>query len=193
VLLLMAIGLSLICREITTALVNGFHTLAILDVDAPTLIGLPAPVLAAIAGVARSVLSQAALVALFALAFSRLRRRWMVGLLALLAACAFVSEEVRTPGEFALEYAIAITGIACALAFCVWFARGNYLAYFAVLTASAFHPAIAELIHSPNSGLVIQGWILAAVLLVILSWTLGPGLTRSARSPAAKVEQVAAP
>lgn len=193
VLLLMAIGLWHVCHELSNILVTRFHALAILDVDGPTLTGLPAPVLAAVAGVARSVLSQAAVVALFALVLKHLRRRWMLVPLALLAACASVSEEVRSPGEFALEYAIGIAGIVCALAFCIWFARGNYLAYFAVLTLSAFHPALAELIHSPNPALVTQGWILAVVLILILVWTLGPGWTRSARSSGAKAEEAAAP
>ena len=98
----------------------------------------------------------------------------------LLAVCALVSEEVRTPGEFALEYLLALVGVACAVAFCVWFARMNYLAYVLVLGMGAVISALAELLHSGNAGLEMQGGIVAAAVLAGLAWAVGPGLARRA-------------
>jgi hypothetical protein len=77
-----------------------------------------------------------------------------------------------------LEYLLAFAGIACALAFCMWFARNNYLAYAMVLGMAAIHPALAELLHSGNAGLEMQGWAVVAVIAAGIALAVGPGLMR---------------
>jgi hypothetical protein len=178
VLLLLAFGLWHICHQLAEVLTDRFHTLAILGVDNPALIGLPAPAVEAVANAVRSIFAQGAMLAVLALAVQKLPKRWMLGPLTLLAVCALVSDEVRTPGEFALEYLLAFAGIACALTFCLWFARNNYLAYAMVLGMAAIHPALAELLHSGNAGLEMQGWAVVAVIAAGIAWAVGPGLVR---------------
>ena len=176
VLLLLAIGLWHFCHQLALVLADRFHTLAILSVDEPGLIGLPVPALAAVANVVRAIFTRAALLALIVLAVRELPKRWMLVPLLLLAVFALVSEDVRTPGEFALEYVLAFVGVACAIAFCVWFARLNYLAYTPVLGMGAVHEAMAELLHSGNAGLETQGWIVLGAVLLGIAWAVGPGL-----------------
>ena len=62
-------------------------------------------------------------------------------LVLLVAAGAVGGALVRTPGELALQYGIALLTGAGALLFCYRFARDNYLAYAVVLHLSnlAFH------------------------------------------------------
>jgi membrane protease YdiL (CAAX protease family) len=177
-LLLLAIGLWLFCQQTAAVLAGRFHTAAILGVDSPTLIGIPAPALAAVASAVRSVFSRAAILAVLTLLAGKLPKRWMLTPLMLVAVFVTMSDEVRTPGEFALEYAVGLLGIACALTFCIWFARENHLAYLLVLGLTALHPALAELFHSGNAALETQGWIVAAVLIVGIGWAVGPGLMR---------------
>lgn len=128
------------------------------------------------ANVVRAIFTRAALLALIVLAVRKLPKRWMLVPLLLLAVFALVSEDVRTPGEFALEYVLAFVGVACAIAFCVWFARLNYLAYMLVLGMGAVHEAMAELLHSGNAGLETQGWIVLGAVLLGIAWAVGPGL-----------------
>jgi len=179
VLLLLAVGLWYFCHRLAAVLADRFHSVAILGVDYPSPIGIPAPALAGLAKVVEAIFARAAILALGALAVRLLRKRWRLVPLALLAACALVSEEVRTPGEFAFEYVLALMAVACTLAFCLWFARANYLAYALAMGIGAVHSAIAELLHSGNAGLEMQGGILLSVVLVGLVWAVGPGLVRA--------------
>ena len=117
------------------------------------------------------------------LAVRMLPRRWMLAPLTLLAACALVSGDVRTFGEFALEYLLALAGIACSLAFCAWFARNNYLAYALVLGLLGAIPALSELLQSGNAGLEMQGWIVVAVVVAAIAWAVALGLLPSAGEP----------
>ncbi len=79
------------------------------------------------------------------------------------------------PGPTALEYGVALVGVVCAVAFCVWFARSNYLAYVLVFGMGAVHAALTEL-RAGNAGLAMQGWIVVAVAVAALVWAVGPGL-----------------
>jgi hypothetical protein len=177
-LLLMAIGLWHICHQFAALLMDRLHALAVPDIDGPTLVDLPAPAVTAVANAVRSIFSRAAMLAVLALAIRKLPKRWMLIPLVLLAVCASVADDVRTPAEFALEYAVGFVTLASALLFCLWFARNNYLAYVLILGLAALHPAFSELLHSGNSALATQGWAVAAVMLAGLAWALGPGLMR---------------
>jgi hypothetical protein len=125
VLLLLAMGLWRLSQALADVLTDRLHAVAILGMDSPSLIGLPAPAVTAVANVVRAIFTRAAMLAVLALVVQKLPKRWMLAPLTLLAACVLVSDEVRTPGEFALEYLVSFAGMVCALAFCVWFARNN--------------------------------------------------------------------
>jgi hypothetical protein len=104
----------------------------------------------------------------------------MLALLALAALSVNLSGEIRTPGEFALQYAMAAIWAGCAVLFCVLFARKNYLAYALVFWAMALRPAIAELFGNGNPALERQGWMVAGVLAVSVVWAVAPALRRKA-------------
>jgi hypothetical protein len=184
VLLLLAFGLWYFCHQLAAVLSDRYHALAFVGVDDPSLVGLPAPWLVAVANVAREIFSRAAILTLAVLAVRMLAKRWMLAPLALLVACALVSDAVRTPGEFALEFVVALASVACLLLFCMWFGRMNYLGYTLVLGLSAIHAPLGELMRGGNDGLAMQGWTVVAVMLVGLAWALAPGLARRSKVPA---------
>jgi hypothetical protein len=104
----------------------------------------------------------------------------MLALLALAALTVYLSGEIHTPGEFALQYAMAAIWAGCAVLFCRLFARKNYLAYALVLWAMTLRPAMMELLGSDNPALERQGWMVAGVLAVTVVWAVAPALRRRA-------------
>ena len=64
---------------------------------------------------------------------------------ALLALCATIPGQVRTPGEFLLHYAISLAMAAGGIAFCWFFARRNYLAYALVFWLMALRTPMLQL------------------------------------------------
>ena len=129
----------------------------------------------ALANIVRSFFTRAAILAVGVLLFQRLRKRWMIAVVAIASACAMVNEAARTPAEFALEFVPALVAVACVLAFCVWFARSNYLAYVLVLTIGAVYDTAAELRHT---AVETQGWIVLGLVFVGFVWLVGTGLVR---------------
>jgi hypothetical protein len=176
VLLLLAIGLWQFWHQLAGLLTERFHALSFVEVDDPSLIGLPVPALTAVIDAVRTIFSRAAILALGVLALRSLPKRWMVAPLVLLLAFVAVSGDARTPGEFALSYGTALTGLAFTLAFCLWFARRNYLAYVLVFTLDSLYPAAAEMFHSGNRALAMQGWIVVGAAVLALAWAVGPSL-----------------
>src|SRR5208337_4917440 len=120
----------------------------------------------------------AATLAFLAVVVKKLPQWRMLALLAAAALTVNLSGEIRTPGEFALQYAMAALWAGCAVLFCMFFARKNYLAYALVLWAMALRPAIAELFGNGNPALERQGWIVAGVLAAGVIWALAPALRR---------------
>jgi hypothetical protein len=177
VLLLMAVGLWHFCHQLAGVLTDRLHALAILEVGNPSLVGLPMPALQALAGGVRAIFSQGAILAILVLAWQRVPKRWMLAPITLLAVCSSVSGDVRTAGEFGLEYLLALSTVAAAVLFCAWFARRNYLTYVLVIWLAALYPALAELLHSGNGPLTSQGWMVAAVALAGILWAIWPRLT----------------
>ena len=100
--------------------------------------------------------------------------------LALAALSVNLSGDIRTPGEFALQYGMAAIWAGCAVLFCVCFARKNYLAYALVLWAMALRPAMMALFGNANAALERQGWMVAGVLAVSVVWAVAPALRRRA-------------
>ena len=173
-----AAGIGLLYRVLHGVLVGHFHAQAILAASAPDLIGVRAPSVAALASAAHSLITTGAVVALFALIVEQVQARWKLAAAGLVAVCALISNDVRTPGEFALEYGLAVAIAAAAITFCWFFGRKNYLAYVLVVWLIALRAPLAELLGNGNASLDVQGWIVGTVMAVTILWAVGPGLWR---------------
>jgi membrane protease YdiL (CAAX protease family) len=178
--LLAAAGLAILLNQHDAMLMDHHHAQALFAIGSPNLIVSRAPALAAVATAAMSVLMSAATLALIAIVIKKLPKWWMLALLALAALTVNLSGEIRTPGEFALEYGMAAIWAGCAVLFCLLFARKNYLAYALVLWAMALRPAMTELFGTGNPALERQGWMVAGVLAVTVVWAVAPALRRKA-------------
>jgi hypothetical protein len=176
--LLAAIGLAVLLNHYDAMLMDHHHASALFAIGSPDLIVSRAPALAAVAEAARSVLMNAATLALIAIIIKKLPKRWMLVPLALAVLTVNLAGDIRTPGEFALQYAMAAIWAGCAVLFCLLFARKNYLAYALVLWAMALRPAMTELFGNANPALERQGWMVASVLAVSVVWAVAPALRR---------------
>jgi hypothetical protein len=117
------------------------------------------------------------MLALVVLIARRLPAPWLAGA-ALLASLCVTSDQARTSGELALSYAIVLAFLACAVIFCRWFARANYLAYALVLWAEGIRSGLGELLANPNAGYQVQGWIVLACGLAAVVWLVSPAVRR---------------
>jgi hypothetical protein len=178
--LLAAAGLAVLLNQHDAMLMDHHHAQALFAITSPDLIVSRAPALAAVAGAVRSVLMNAATLALITVVVKKLPKRWMLVPLALAALTVNLAGDIRTPGEFALQYAMAAIWAGCAVLFCLLFARKNYLAYALVLWAMALRPAMMELFGNGNPALDRQGWMVAGVLALSVVWALAPALRRRA-------------
>jgi membrane protease YdiL (CAAX protease family) len=171
---LAAAGL-LLCINCLNALLNArFHAQSLLSIDPPTLIATAAPAVAAVAGAVSASAILAAALAVIVLIARRVPSRWVLALLALVALLGAVPQQVRTPGELALQYGVVVLAGAAAFAFCLWFGRANYLAYTVVFWSLSLRAALAELFGNDLAGLHAQGWIVAAALAFTVIWVLFP-------------------
>ncbi len=175
-----AVGLALLLRQLEMLLPARFHAQALFDVEREALPATALPALGALASL-RNVLVDGAALGLAVVIFRRLPRRWMALAAGLGAAFVGLPLEMRTPGEFALQYGMALAGIAALAALCVFFGRNNYLAYALVLAAWAMRAPLAELFGNPMAGLAVQGWIATAGLAAILVWAVAPAMSGRAR------------
>ncbi len=178
--LLAAAGLEILLNRHDAMLMDHHHAQALFAIGSPDLIVSRAPALAALASAVPSVLMNAATLVLIAIVIKKLPKWWMLALLAVAALTVNLSGDIRTPGEFALGYAMAAIWAGCAVLFCLLFARKNYLAYALVLWAMALRPAMTELFGTGNPALERQGWIVAGVLAVTVVWAVAPALRRKA-------------
>ena len=83
--LLAAAGFAILLNQHDAMLMDHHHAQALFAIGSPDLIVSRAPALAAVAGAARSVLMNAATLALIAIVIKKLPKRWMLALLALAA------------------------------------------------------------------------------------------------------------
>jgi membrane protease YdiL (CAAX protease family) len=164
-------GLGLLSHWLNGFLLQRFPAQALLSLDAPTLIASAAPSVAAAANAVRGILLFGAVIGTAALIAAGRRA------VALAIPFALLASGIRTPGEFLLQYAIAAVAVGTAVAFCRWFARGNYLAYAAALWAFALQGPLAELYSCPRQP---HFWILLAILAAGLLWALLPLRSRRA-------------
>jgi membrane protease YdiL (CAAX protease family) len=182
--LLAATGIAFALHQFAGLLVDRFHAQAVLSIGSPDIIVSTAPALAALSNAVRGLLSDAALLGLLALLVWQFKSPWMRYGAALLALCATLPSEVRTPGEFLLHYTISLATAAAGIAFCWLFARRNYLAYALVLWLMALRTPMLQLLDTGNGALQLQAWLIAAVMAATLVWAVAPALIR--RVPAAQ-------
>lgn len=158
-------GLGLLSHWLTGLLAQRFHAHGLLSIDAPALLSSVAPAVAAAANALRGILLFGAVIGTAALSATR---RCAI---AFAIPFALLASDIRTPGEFLLEYTTAAITFAAAFLFCRWFARENYLAYAAALWAFGLQGPLADLYGSPRQ---LHFWILLAFLAAGLLWTLLP-------------------
>jgi hypothetical protein len=185
--LIAAAGIAFLLRQFQGILVTRFHAQALFSISSPDIIASAFPTLAALSAAVRSLLTDAALLCLITLLAWQLTKPgtklWMLRCAAaLLALCATIPGEVRTPGEFLLNYVISLALATGGIAFCWFFARRNYLAYALVLWLVALRTPMLQLLDTANSSLQTQGYVLAAIMLATLIWALAPAFLRSTAS-----------
>jgi len=182
VAVLAAIGLGVFLNQLDAVLADRFHAQALYALGSPDIIASSAPVAAAVAGALRSMLPSGAVLTLIGLLVYQVRNRWLLALIGLAALFAGLPGEVRTAGEFLLQYGEALVAGACAVLFCLWIARRNYLAYALVLWMIALRTPMMQLFGNANPGLQMQGWALAGALAVSILWAAAPAFGRRATS-----------
>jgi hypothetical protein len=154
---------------------NRFHSQVLLSLSAPDIFAGPAPAVSAVASAVRETLMALALLVVIAhIVRAVLRRRWLAVPIAMIAVAAFVPGEVHTAGEFTLQYAILLLSAGLLLAFCVWFARDNYLAYAMAAWSWALGRRALEFLAQPSVALQRQGWLIVAVLASSLLCAIAP-------------------
>src|ERR1039457_2537257 len=97
-------GMALALNRFQGVLTNRFHAQAVLSISSPDIIASAAPAFAAVANAVRSLLTDGALLGIVVLLAWQLTKPWMRWVAALLALCATLPSEVRTPGELLLHY-----------------------------------------------------------------------------------------
>jgi len=133
-----------------------------------------------VANAVRGLLTDAALLGLLALLAWQLTRPWMRYGAALLALCATLPSEIRTPGEFLLHYAISFAMAGAGIALCRFFARRNYLAYALAIWLMALRTPMMQLLGSGNRALEMQAWLIGAIMAATLVWVVAPAVLRRA-------------
>src|SRR5260370_1091562 len=116
-----------------------------------------APALAAVSSAVRALLTNGALLALIVLLAGQITKRWMRYTALLLALCATLPSEVRTPGEFLVQYTISLAMAAAAIAFFRFFGRRNYLAYVLLLWLMALRVPMTQLFGTGTRALAMPG------------------------------------
>lgn len=176
--LLAAIGLGVLVHQLQGLLMDRFHAQALFSMGSPDLIVTTAPSLVAIANAIRSTIMYGAAIGTIVLIAKQLPEEWMKLPAALLAVFALLPLDIRTPGEFALQYGIALLTAAGAVIFCSVFAKGNYLAYALALWALSLRGPLGELFGNSIPQLQMQGWIVVGVLAATVAFTLLPAVMR---------------
>lgn len=171
---LAAVGLALGVSRLNALVNSRLHAEALLSIGPPRYIATAAPAVVALAGAVTTSALLAAALAVVVLFARRASPRWVLAPLALVALLGVVPQQVRTPGELALQYGMVVIAAAAALAFCRWFGRGNYIAYALVFWALSLRSAFDELFGNDLAGAHVQGWIVVAVLGCSVIWILLP-------------------
>jgi membrane protease YdiL (CAAX protease family) len=171
---LLAVGLAAIVQRCHALLENLLHAYATVEVAAPTQIASLSPLLSILSSALGSIPMNLAGLAVAVYLIGHVRARWMPIPIAVLAAMAMASQEVRTPAELAFAAALAVLPLVAVVVFVVFFARDNWLAYALAVLAFDLNGGAARLFAEPNPALQIQAWLLVAILTIVLAWVALP-------------------
>jgi hypothetical protein len=181
--LLAAIGIAVGLHQLQALLTDRFHQYALFSIGSPDVIASALPALAVVAGALRSLLTMGALAGVLVLLFQQTTKTWIRIVGTLIAICAILPGDIRTPGEFAAHYAVGLAIAACCFAFFHSFGRRNYLAYALVLWLLALYEPMMQLLGNGNAALEMQGWIVAAIMAGSVLWAVAPALTNRQPRP----------
>jgi hypothetical protein len=170
-----AAGIGLLWRQFAAATTAHFHAQALPDMSAPDLLVSSAPWLSALTSAAWSTILAGATLGVIVMMILQAHRRWYVIPCAIVAIVGLVSNQTHTVGELALEYGLALSLAAAAVAFCWFFARRNYLAYALVLWLASLAGSVADLIGTSRAA---HAWMLVLVMGVSVVWACAPAMQR---------------
>jgi membrane protease YdiL (CAAX protease family) len=180
VAMLFAAGIVVLLNQFEGFMMDHFHPWALFAIGSPDIIVSAAPAVSVIASALARGLFYAAGLAVIVQVVGILPKRWIAIPAGLLAAASFTTGDVRTLSEFALQYCVVLTGLVCAVVFCRYIVRHNYLAYaLAFLAVSSLRHGLMQLLAQPNPWLQLQGWIVITVLAAALVWALLPAMRRT--------------
>jgi membrane protease YdiL (CAAX protease family) len=170
---LAAAGLALIFSRVTGFLLDRFHAEAFFSFSAPDILVSGSPAVSALASTLEGGLLYLAAVAAALLALRRLGRwAWPVVLIALVA---FVPSEVRTPAEFAVNYAFALLAGGFAALLCWRFLRNNYLGYALIILLAGIRGPVASLLQTGIPRMHFHAWIVIAITAALAAWIVFGG------------------
>jgi len=178
-----AVGLAVALSQLRAVLAGVFHAQALFSPESPDLIVSSAPAVAALAGSLSSILAPAAGLVAVAMAIRKFSKRWALAPLALAGVLGAISADVHTPGEFALQYGLALAGFASLAFVCLWFARRNYLAYALILWVAALRAPLGQLFGAANPAFETQGWIVAGAMALVVAWAVYPAFLPVGQAP----------
>ncbi len=167
-----AAGLTLLVQHLRAVLFDRFHAQALFSVSSPDLIVSAAPALSVLASAVQVALLYLAFVAIVVVLLRGWSKPWLIVPVGMALSFTLLPGGLRTPGEFALHYGLALVSLAAVIVFCRFFARDNYVAYALVFWALALRGPLTELFAVP--WLQTQAWILAAALALVLVWVVRP-------------------
>jgi membrane protease YdiL (CAAX protease family) len=168
----LAVGLAAAASHLSLFLLDRLHRHALPSVDAPAVFAVPFPALSAVSGAASQILFTLTILALLVhLAGMFPRLLWPA---LLLGSAAFVSSQVHTPTEFAVEYLPLLLAALALLAFCRWFGQRNHLAYALSLWSLTLGSSAIGFLRHP--AMQIEGSILLVVLAAGVIWAVGPAV-----------------
>ncbi len=168
-------GIGLLWRQFAAAATAHFHAQALPDMSAPDLLVSSAPWLSAVTSAAWSTILAGATLGVIVMMILQAHHRWYVIPCAIAAIVGLVSNQTHTAGELALEYGLALSLAAAAIAFCWFFARRNYLAYALVLWLASLAGSVADLIGTSRAA---HAWTLVLVMGVSVVWACAPAMQR---------------
>ena len=167
----LALALMLAFGHLRGLVLNRFHAQALLSTGVPSDFAMTTPAVPALAGTLGGTLLGVGLLALGVFLVETLgKRRWLLVPLGVLAVAARVPGEVHTGGELALSYGLSLVGAAGLVAWVVWFARGNYLAYVLAFWVWAVAGQAESFLVQPAAELRRQGWIVVVVGVAGALW-----------------------
>ncbi len=174
-----AIALAGALPALTNWAMSRFPALALPTVYSADSVVSAFPALSAIASAAQRTLTQLVVLSLAIFVWQiTAHRRWLTAVIVFAVLCGMLPGDVHTWGEFAFYFIDGLIGGAVILAICLWLARDNRLAYGLSVWAVTLSSAAAGFFVQQNARLTFNGWVVVAVVLASIAWTVAPAFAR---------------